>query len=112
MSGTNLPVSPVKYAASAEFPEQDEAQVDADIVATMRQISEITLANGGAPLRSVHAKSHGLLHGQLTVAAGLPEVLAQGLFATAAAYPVIMRLSVSGAPRPFFLFATGCDSRF
>jgi hypothetical protein len=95
MSGTNLPVSPVKYAASAEFPEQDEAQVDADIVATMRQISEITLANGGAPLRSVHAKSHGLLHGQLTVAAGLPEVLAQGLFAKAAAYPVIMRLSTT-----------------
>ncbi len=26
--------------------------------------------------------------------------------------PDIADFSVSGAPRPFFLFATGCDSRF
>jgi hypothetical protein len=88
-------LQPVRYEPSVESPEQDEAGIDADIVTTMRQISETTLSNGGVPLRSVHAKSHGLLHGQLTVAAALPDNFAQGLFAKPGAYPVIIRLSTT-----------------
>jgi hypothetical protein len=76
-----------------EFPEENEREVDAGIIDTLRKISETTLAHGGAPLRSVHAKSHGLLYGKLTVADGLPETLAQGLFAQAGIYPVVMRFS-------------------
>jgi hypothetical protein len=87
--------NPVRYDPSMEFPEENEARVDAEIVETLGKISATTFANGRTPLRSVHAKSHGLLHGTLTVAAGLPEVLAQGLFATAGSYPVIMRLSTT-----------------
>jgi hypothetical protein len=43
----------------------------------------------------VHAKTHGLLVGELTVEAGLPEVYAQGLFARPGSYPVVMRLSTT-----------------
>jgi hypothetical protein len=86
---------PVRYDPSMETPEAHEAQVDAEIVSTLRKISETTLTNGGTPLRSVHAKSHGLLHGKLTVRDGLPANLAQGLFANPGTYPVVMRLSTT-----------------
>jgi hypothetical protein len=75
-----------------ERPPADESTVEAEIADTLRKISETTL-HAGVPLRSLHAKSHGLLYGRLTVNSGLPDELAQGLFATAAAYPVIIRLS-------------------
>jgi len=88
-------VSPVIYDAGVEHPETDESRVDAEICATLRKISETTFANSRTALRSVHAKSHGLLHGRLTVAENLPEVLAQGLFAKPGSYPVVMRLSTT-----------------
>jgi hypothetical protein len=47
----------------------------------------------GHAYRGVHAKSHGILRGELHVAANLPAVLAQGLFARCRAYPVVLRLS-------------------
>jgi hypothetical protein len=90
-----MSASPIRYESSMEIPEVDESETDAEIVATLRKISETTLANGGTPLRSVHAKSHGLLHGKITIAENLPEQLAQGLFATPATYPVVMRLSTT-----------------
>ncbi len=46
-------------------------------------------------LRSVHAKSHALLEGQLTVLPNLPPELAQGLFEVPGSYPVVVRLSSS-----------------
>jgi len=87
--------TPVLYEPSIEVPEANEAGIDQDIVATLHKISETTLTHTGGPLRSVHAKSHGLLYGKLTIADGLPETLAQGLFANAGTYPVIMRLSTT-----------------
>ena len=44
-------------------------------------------------MRSVHAKSHGLLKGELRVLDNLPPVMAQGMFETAGSWPVVMRLS-------------------
>jgi len=87
--------TPIRYTNAVEAPEPDETQIDADIVATLRKISETTLANGGTPLRSVHAKSHGLIHGQLTVLDNLPDILAHGLFRKPATYPAVMRLSTT-----------------
>jgi hypothetical protein len=84
--------TPLLYSAALESPEAHESEVEAEIAATLHKISETTL-KPGAPLRSVHAKSHGLLYGRLTVPAGLPDELAQGLFATAGIYPVMMRFS-------------------
>ena len=70
---------PVLYDPSIEHPEANEQEVDQQIIDTMHGISETTFNNSGVAIRSVHAKSHGLLHGTLEV---LPVSgpLAQGLF--------------------------------
>ena len=59
----------------------------------MRYINEKTFADGGHALRSVHAKTHGILEGNLEVDTDLPGDLAQGLFAKPGRYPVVMRFS-------------------
>ncbi len=59
----------------------------------MRYVNEKTFADGGHAIRSVHAKSHGILEGYLEVDGDLPFELAQGLFATPGRYPVVMRFS-------------------
>jgi catalase len=85
--------SPVRFSPSVERPEADEAETIAGLIAAMRYINEKTFADGGHAIRSVHAKTHGILQGFMEVDAGLPCDLAQGLFAKAGRYPVVMRLS-------------------
>lgn len=92
---TQFPNPPLPYTASAEHLEEGEAETTAELVETMRHIAEITYKDGGHGLRSVHAKSHGLIVGELEVLDGLPAELAQGLFAKGGTYPVVMRLSTS-----------------
>lgn len=87
--------APVRYAPSVEVPEQDEAETDRQLIETLRSISEVTYKDSGHALRSVHAKSHGLLRGELEVRSGLPPTLSQGLFAKPGRYPVLMRFSTS-----------------
>ena len=82
-----------RYSPDVEHEEAAEAKVTDDVIATMRKISETTLKDGGHAIRSVHAKSHGLLEGELEVADGLSPLLAQGLFAKGGRYPVVMRFS-------------------
>ena len=85
--------SPVPFSPAVERPEPDEAATIQGLISTMRYINEKTLADGGHAIRSVHAKSHGLLQGYLEVDAGLPAELAQGLFAKPRRYPVVIRIS-------------------
>jgi len=85
--------APLRYDPSVEQPTPDEAQTVETLRETMRGIQETTYADYGHAMRSVHAKSHGLLEGTLEVKAGLPEELAQGLFARPASYPVVIRIS-------------------
>jgi len=55
---------------------------------------EATMADStGHAMRAVHAKSHGLLRGELRVLDGLPPQLAQGLFAQPRSFQVLLRLS-------------------
>jgi len=68
--------------------DADEAKTIQGLIATMRYINEKTFADGGHAIRSVHAKTHGILEGCLEVKAGLPSDLAQGLFATPGRYPI------------------------
>jgi hypothetical protein len=84
---------PIPYDPSVEHFEEDEKQTMADIDATMARIREKTYVDSGHALRSVHAKSHGVLRGELDVPVGLPAELAQGLFRRAGRYPVVMRFS-------------------
>ncbi len=83
----------LRYNPAVEVPEADEEETGRSLIETMRSISEKTLADGGHALRSVHAKSHGFLQGEIEIASGLRPVLAQGLFAKPGRHPVVMRLS-------------------
>lgn len=89
------PSKPLRYDPSVEVPEPDEADTAEALAETMLSISRTTYEDGGHGLRSVHAKSHGLLAGRLEVPADLPPVLAQGLFAQPARHRVILRLSTT-----------------
>jgi hypothetical protein len=87
--------APIPYAATVENIEEDEAHSIAELIDTMRSINQTTFRDSGHGYRSVHAKSHGLLAGELTVLPDLTEPLAQGLFAQAGNYPVVMRFSTT-----------------
>ncbi|WP_263264623.1 catalase family protein [Pseudomonas sp. RIT-PI-S] len=88
-------VPPILFQPSFEQIPEDEAETSAALVEAMHSILETTLADYGHPVRSVHAKAHGLLKGTLTVLDGLPSELAQGAFARPGRYNVVMRLSTN-----------------
>lgn len=85
--------APVRYEPSVEIVADDEVQTIKDLTETLLGISEVTFADSRHALRSVHAKSHGIILGELEVLPDLPPELSQGLFSRSARYPVIMRLS-------------------
>lgn len=87
--------APVAYRDDLENVDADEAQVERKINETFDVILERTAEDYGHAVRSVHAKSHGVLEGNLVVDDGLPNELAQGLFARAGKYPVYLRLSTT-----------------
>ena len=87
------PAYPLRYDASVEQPEADEEKIGQQLTETMLKISEITFHDGGHALRSVHAKSHGLLQAELEVLEQGFPTLAQGLFARPGSYPAVMRFS-------------------
>lgn len=93
MSSLPPHVDPVRYSPSVEVVTDDEDETIREMVATLTEIQQVTLKDGGHALRSVHAKSHGLVEGRLIVPDGLPPELAQGLFARGGTYPVVMRYS-------------------
>ncbi len=84
---------PVRFSPPVERPDGDEAKTTQALIATLRYINEKTFADGGHAIRSVHAKTHGILQGYLEVDTGLRGDLAQGLFAKPGRYPVVMRFS-------------------
>lgn len=87
------PGDPLRYDASIEQPEPDEETIGEELTQTLLKVSEITWRDGGHALRSVHAKSHGLLQAELEVFDQAYTTLAQGLFARPGRYPVVMRYS-------------------
>lgn len=89
------PAALIPYAPSVEAPHPDEASIGAQILDSMHKIRERTYQDYGRAVRSVHAKAHGVLKGELQVLPDLPHSLAQGLFAKPRTYPVAMRLSTT-----------------
>ena len=87
------PTAPLRYHPAVEQPGPDEAETIAGLIETLGRISQTTLEHSGRATRSVHAKSHGVLRGTMTVLEGLPPQLAQGLFARPGSYDVAMRFS-------------------
>ncbi len=86
---------PVAYSPDVEQPAAGEQPAIAEINASIQGILETTWQDYGHAGRSVHAKSHGLLQGELEVLPNLPEALAQGVFARPRTYPVVMRISTN-----------------
>jgi hypothetical protein len=87
--------APLAYEPRFEVLEDGEADTCEQLVKTLLGISATTFKDCGHALRSVHAKSHGLLRGELHVLPGLSKVLAQGIFAHPGSWPMVMRLSTT-----------------
>lgn len=86
---------PVRYSDALEEVQPDEAEVIGKLNEDFDTILETTAGNYGHAVRSVHAKAHAILKGELTVDDDLPPELAQGLFASGGTYPVLMRISTN-----------------
>lgn len=90
-----MSAQPIPYSPDLEQVAPDEAETEAGLREEMTRILETTSQDYGTAVRSVHAKGHALVTGTLTVADGLPEELAQGLFAQGGEFPVTMRFSTN-----------------
>ena len=86
---------PLPYHPGVERLEPDEAESDASLEQSVRGILARTWRNYGHAVRGVHAKSHGLLEGELQVLDGLPPALAQGVFARPGTYAAVVRVSIN-----------------
>jgi hypothetical protein len=90
----------VEYREDLESPTDDEQQLIEKMIASLRDNNERAFKKYKKGIRDAHAKSHGILRGEMTVLPGLAEHLRQGIFATPKTYTVIARLSTtSGALR-------------
>jgi hypothetical protein len=83
----------LRYSDDIETPDADENDAIDGIIDAMTHESRIVADREGHAVRASHAKSTGLLAGTLTVTAGLPLELAQGLFAEPGTYDVAVRLA-------------------
>ncbi len=86
---------PLLFDPAYETLLPDEAEVEAGLRAAMLDISRRTFADTGRAWRAVHAKSHGVVTGELEVLAGLAAPYAQGVFARPGRYPMVMRFSTT-----------------
>ena len=85
----------VPYSDAVEQVQPGEQETFDEIASTMVDISRKVGDRQRHTVRSVHAKSHGLLKAELTIVDGLPPELRQGLFAQPGNYGVIMRFSTN-----------------
>lgn len=91
----------IPYSDSVEVIQPDEAEISQRIVDSMDRVNRLMYEKYRHAIRDAHAKSHGILKGELQVYENLPQHLAQGLFAKAKTYPVIVRFSTAqGAIMP------------
>ena len=81
------------YTETIEQREADEDEAIAGIVKGMSEQTETVAQREGHAVRASHAKSTACAVGELTVSGGLPEELAQGLFARAGTFAVAVRLA-------------------
>lgn len=117
MDQPTVSATPIAYDAAYEVREDHEDETAHQLTKTLLEISDTTFKDSGQGLRSVHAKSHALLRGELRVLE-LPLPYAQGLFSTPKTYPVAIRISTSpgdvlddrvSTPRGFALKVIGAE---
>ena len=88
-------MSYLPYSPSVEVPAADEKEIFEQLSGVMQHITRTMAGHYRHAYRPVHAKSHGVLVGTLEIHSGLPETLAQGLFAKPGTHPVILRFSTN-----------------
>jgi hypothetical protein len=93
MPDPSPPLTAVRYEPFMEKLDDDEAATNAGLIETITRIQTKVYQDSGQAMRGVHAKSHGILIGELRVLENLPALLVQGLFSKPGTYPVIMRFS-------------------
>ncbi len=84
-----------RYTPDVEEIAPDEHVLFDELSRIMQHITRTMASRYRHAYRPVHAKSHGVLVGTLTVLPGLPEHLCQGLFAEPKSYPVVLRFSTN-----------------
>jgi catalase len=86
---------PVRFDPGVEQIQPDEGQTVEGLNEAFNVILERTAEDYGHAVRAVHAKSHGVLEGELIVDSDLPPELAQGVFAEPGTHKVLIRLSTN-----------------
>jgi hypothetical protein len=92
---TNGTAAYVPYSDGLEQLQPDEEALVEQILASMLRVNRRASDRHRHGLRDAHAKSHGILKGELIVEPDLPDHLRQGVFAEPARYPVIVRFSTA-----------------
>ena len=87
--------APLRFDPSFETVPPDEPETQRGLTEAMLAIQRKTHADTGHAYRAVHAKAHGYVRARFEVLAGLPEPLAQGLFAAPASYDAVLRFSTT-----------------
>ncbi|WP_313293303.1 catalase family protein [Rhizobium rhizoryzae] len=86
---------PIHFSSDLETINDDEQETIAGLNQQFDVIMQKTAEDYGHAVRSVHAKSHGIIEAEMTIADGLPPELAQGMFATPGVHKVFLRLSTN-----------------
>ncbi|SHG97121.1 catalase family protein [Massilia sp. CF038] len=85
----------IRYHDALEQKQENEDAIIDAVVASMMRVNERVFDKHRHATRDAHAKSHGVLVGEVTIYDQLPAHLAQGVFARPATYPVVLRLSTA-----------------
>jgi len=88
-------MSYLRYSPAVEQADPNENAIFEELSRTMQHITRTMASHYRHAYRPVHAKSHGVLVGTLTIHSNLAEHLKQGLFANPASYPAILRFSTN-----------------
>ena len=88
-------IDPVRYVPSLEQPEKNEDETNRELQESFQDILDITSEDEGRAIRSVHAKSHGILTGTLDILPDLPPEYAQGIFARPGSHAALARISTN-----------------
>lgn len=83
----------VRYDDTIEVKQPNEDGLIDQIVASIARVNHRVFDKHRHALRDAHAKSHGVLRGDLSVYDGLPTPLQQGVFRVPRIYPIIVRFS-------------------
>ncbi len=76
----------VRYSDDVEVKQPDEEEMSRKVSESMSRVNKMMFGQYRHAIRDAHAKSHGIIKGELQVYENLPEPLAQGLFKTPKTY--------------------------